>query len=266
MILHNRPAAAPDCYNGNVMPLKQGAKLGLVGLLVSLLMPVTALAAQSASTNYQVNEVFMGAGGDLNDCSAAYCAKESIGETGVGDTSSPNYQAHAGFNTDRTPYLQFIVNGTNTDIGALSTGSTATTTGTFSVKNYLSSGYSVVTVSNPPKYNTYTMHALSSPTASSAGTEQFGINLVKNTGCTGLPPTLGNDVVQVPSSAFGFGAAAAGYNTACQFKYVVGDTIAASGSSSGESDYTISYIYNISNLTPGGTYNFNDVLVATGTF
>jgi hypothetical protein len=227
-----------------------------------LILPATVHAAQSQSTNYQVNEVFFGSGGALNNCSTNYCAKESIGETAVGNTSSANYQAHAGFNTDRTPYLQFIVNGTNTDVGGLSTGSTTTTTATFSVKNYLSSGYSVITVSNPPKNNSYTMHALSSPTASTVGTEQFGINLVANTS----PTTFGANPSQKPSNAFSFGAAATGYNTANLYKYVPGDTIASSISSSGETDFTISYIYNISVLTAGGTYTFNDVLVATATF
>lgn len=233
-----------------------------MSLLALLLVPAVALAAQSSSTNYQVNEVFFGSGGALNVCSSNYCAKETAGETAVGNLSSTNYQAHAGFNTNRSPYLQFIVNGTNTDVGVLSTGSTTTTTGTFSVKSYLSSGYSVVTVSNPPKNNTYSLNALSSPTAPSAGTEQFGINLVANTS----PTSFGANPVQVPSTAFSFGIAAAGYNTANLYKYVPGDTIASSSKSSGETDYTISYIYNISSLTPGGAYTFNDVLVATATF
>lgn len=234
----------------------------MIGTLTLLMVPLSVLAAQSTSPNYQVNEVFFGAGGALNDCSPTYCSKQSIGETAVGNPSSPNYQAHAGFNTDRTPYLQFLVNATNTNVGVLSTGSATTTTATFSVKNYLSSGYSVVTVSNPPKNNTYTMHNLTSPTASSPGTEQFGMNLVANTS----PATFGAAAVQVPNSSISFGAASSGYNTANLYKYVAGDTIAASTSSSGETDYTISYVYNISNLTPGGIYTFNDVLVATATF
>ncbi len=227
------------------------------------------MAAESQSTNYQVNEVFFGSGGALNDCSTTYCAKEAIGETAVGDTASANYQAHAGFNTYREPYLQFIVNSTNTDVGGVSTGLTTTTTATFSVKNYLSSGYQVVTVSNPPRNNSYTMSALSTPTLSNPGTEQFGMNLTQNScstshaGCSG---TFGAGPVQVPSSAFSFGAVESPYNTANYYEYVPGSEIAYSNSSSGETDYTISYIYNISNLTPGGTYVFNDVLVATATF
>src|SRR6202012_4988866 len=137
------------------MRAKQITRRSVVITLLLLLAPAAAFAAQSSSPNYQVNEVFFGAGGALNDCSTNYCAKESLGETGVGKTSSTNYSAQAGFNTNRAPFLQFIVNGTNTNIGVLSTSSTATTTGTFSVKNYLSSGYQVVTVSNPPKNNAY---------------------------------------------------------------------------------------------------------------
>lgn len=244
------------------MKVKQTVKRSLAVLTLALLVPATASAAQSSSPNYQVNEVFFGSGGALNDCSSHYCAKESLGETAVGDTSSPNYQAHAGFNTDRAPFLQFIVDGTNTDIGVVSTSSATTTTGTFSVKNYLSSGYQVVTISNPPKYNTYTMQNLTSPTSSIPGTEQFGINLVHNTS----PTSVGANPSQVPSSTFSFGAAASGYDTTNKYKYVPGDTIAYSNSSSGETDYTITYLYNISNVTPGGTYGFNDVLVATATF
>ncbi|HSX47477.1 MAG TPA: hypothetical protein VLF63_01760 [Patescibacteria group bacterium] len=224
--------------------------------------PVTVFAAQSSSPNYQVNEVFIGNGGALNVCSSNYCAKESLGEIVVGKTSSTNFQAQAGFNTDRTPFLEFIVNQSTVDLGGLSTGSTTTTTATFSVKNYLSSGYQVVTVSNPPKNNSYTIHNLTTPTASSAGTEQFGINLVANTS----PTTFGANPNQVPSNVFSFGSASSGYNTANQYKYVPGDIIAHSTSSSGETDYTISYIYNISNITPGGVYTFNDTLVATATY
>jgi hypothetical protein len=243
------------------MRLKQTAKEAAAIFVLALLLPATAMAAQSSSPSYQVNEVFFGAGGALNNCSTNYCSKQSLGETGVGNTSSPNYQAQGGFNTDRTPFLQFVVNGTSTDIGVLSTSSTTATTATFSVKNYLSSGYQVVTVSNPPKYNTYTMNNLTTPTASVAGSEQFGINLRKNN-----TPNIGDNPVQVPSSAFSFGTPAPGYNIPNKYQYIPGDTIALSNSSSGETDFTISYIYNISVITPGGTYGFNDVLVATATF
>lgn len=225
----------------------------------------TAYAQQSSSSHYQVNEVFFGSGGELNTCSSNYCSKDAAGELSVGNTASNNYQAQGGFNTDRAPSLIFTVSGGSTNLGNLSSGSTTTTTSTFSVKTYLAGGYIVQTVSDPPKSNYPTPHnfnALGSPTASSTGTEQFGMNLVANTS----PRTFGSDPVQVPNNTFGFGAVASGYNSANLYKYVKGDTVAASTKSSGETDFTISYIYNISSVTPDGEYTFNHVLVATSTY
>ena len=234
-------------------------------LMVMVVWAPIALAQQSSSTNYQVNEVFFGTGGELNACSTNYCSKQSAGEMTVGSTSSTNYKAQGGFNTDRQPYLEFIVTNTNTDLGVLSVGSTARTTATFSVKTYLAGGYVVMNQSDPPQSPYPIPHYFaspSSPTASAIGTEQFGINLVSNTS----PVAFGADPVQRPDSTYSFGAAATGYNTANFFKYVKGDTVAQSTKSSGETDYTVSYIYNISNVTPEGTYSFNHILVATSTY
>jgi hypothetical protein len=244
------------------MRVRHVGQLAGAGLLLALAFSGAAYAAQSSSANYQVNEVFFGSGGALNDCSASYCAKESAGETAVGNTSSTNYQAQAGFNTERTPYLQFVINTGSQNIGTLSTGSTTTATASFSVKAYLSSGYVVQVESPGPANGSYTMLSPSTPTASAAGTEQFGMNLVANTS----PVTFGANPNQAPSSAFGYGVAGSNYNTPNFYKFTNGDTIASSAKSSGETDYTISYIFNISNVTPGGIYTLNQVLVATATF
>ena len=252
------------------MSWKQTAKTRAVLILsigAMIVMPSMVYAAQyqSASGHYQVNEVFFGSGGALNDCSSTYCAKESIGETAVGETNSSHYEAHAGFNTDRQPFLQFIVTSSSTNIGILNTGSATTSTGTFSVEAYLSSGYQVVTVSNPPMDGSYTMQALTTPTASSPGTEQFGMNLAANTS----PSSIGANPVQVPNNSISFGQVSTSpvdYYIPNEYVYVPGSPIAYSSQSSGITDYTISYLYNVSSTTPGGSYTFNDVLVATATF
>lgn len=231
-------------------------------LLIVLASAGVASAAQSSSSSYQVNEVYFGNGGNLNACSPSYCSKQSLGELTVGNPSSTNYQLRAGFNTDRQPYIEFVVDPANIDLGTLAPGSTKTTTATFSVKAYLSSGYVVTSESDPPSNGSYNLTGLSSPTASNSSNEQFGINLVANTS----PATFGADPVQVPDSSFSFGQVASGYDTPNLYKYVKGDTIAYSNKSSGETDYTISYIFNVSNITPGGTYTLNHVLVATATY
>lgn len=256
------------------MSWKKTLKVIIVSVVLGLGAPVIVHAAQSSSATYQVNEVFFGSGGELHSCSTTYCSKQAAGELGVGNTASATYQAQAGFNTNRTEYIQMLVNTASINLGVLTPGTTSTATASFSVKTYLASGYVVQTASTPPKNGSYTMSAPSSPTASNASTEQFGINLVANPNtngtCNSINPShnvAGSlDPVQVPSSTFSFGAAATGYDTACLFKYVNGDTIASSSKSSGETDYTISYIFNITASTPGGTYTMDHVLVATSTY
>lgn len=232
-------------------------------LLICFAIPASVFAGGlSSSTNYEIGEAFFGSGGQLNACSSSYCSKTSAGELTVGQTSSTNYQAHAGFNTDRTPYIQIDVTNTNTYLGSLDPLNTKTTTATFSVEAYLSHGYTVVNASGPPTNNSYTMQALTTPTASQIGQEQFGINLAANT----APTAFGADPQQVPDSTFAFGAAAPGYDTPNLYQYNQGDEIAYSNSDSSFTLYTISYIFNISNVTPGGFYTFYHVLVATGTY
>lgn len=236
--------------------------VGLLSLVCTLGAVPPAYAAQSSSPNYQVNEVFFGTGGQLNACSTNYCSKQAAGETGVGNTSSANYQAQAGFNTDRTPSLTFVVPPQNINLGVLTPGTTAWTTATFSVYSYLSSGYVVQVVGNAPSNGGHQLAPMASAAASNSSTEQFGMNLVANTS----PATFGANPSQSPDATFGFGSAASGYNTANQYKYTSGDTIAQSLKSSGTTNYTISYIFNTTPVTPGGTYTANQVLVATATF
>ena len=234
----------------------------MLALLTTFGWTGAVLAAQSSSSNYSVNEVFFGSGGSLHDCSANYCAKLSAGETGVGNTSSTNYQAQAGFNTDRQPFLEFKVSNTNVDVGVLTSSTTKTANATFSVKTYLSSGYTVKQTSPGPTNGSYTLAGMPTTAPSAPGTEQFGINLRANTS----PATFGANPAANPDATFSFGQVASGYNTPNQYKYVPNDTIAYSDKSSGETDYTISYIFNVSNLTAGGTYTLYHVLVATATF
>lgn len=241
-------------------------------LLLSLLVTVSgwptnvsascASGAQTCSTDYQVNEAFFGAGGELNACSTNFCSKQSAGETAVGRTASTNFQAQAGFNTDRQPFIQFTVSNTNIDLGTLSPTSTKAAQATFSVEAYLSHGYVVTTVSDPPTNGSHQLAPIASPAAPTPGTEQFGINLVANT----VPTTFGADPVYVPDSTFSFGQVAANYDTPNTYMYAKGDTVAFSDSSSSDTTYTVSYIFNISHVTPGGTYTLHHVLVATATF
>lgn len=242
--------------------------LALIVGLICLAAYKNALAAPTyTSPGYGVDEVFMGSGG-LNDASSAnYQGRASLGDLSVGNSSSSNYQLYGGFTTTAEPYISLIVNTSTTDLGYLSNATTATTTATFEVKAYLAGGYIVTTGSDPPSYSsngsTYFLSTPSvTPTPSTPGTEQFGINLVANTS----PTTFGANPNQIPDSSYSFGQAASGYDTPNIYKYAKGDTIAYSSKSSGYTEYTISYIYNISDSTPAGEYGFNHVIIATATY
>jgi hypothetical protein len=223
---------------------------------------VSAGAQQSSSNNYGVSEVNFGSGGDVHVCSNNYCSKQSAGELTVGNTSSNTYQAQAGFNTNREELLEVSVTGGGINLGTLD--ATAVKSGSigFSIRNYLASGYVVLLAGQAPTSSSgHVITAMSSADISRPGTEQFGVNLRSNTS-----PTVGADPVQVPDSTFSFGAAAAGYNTQNNFKFVSGDTVASSPKSSGETDYTLSVIENITSNTAAGQYAGNLNVIAVSTF
>lgn len=219
-------------------------------------------AAQSNSTNYGVSEVNFGSGGELRACSTTYCSKQSAGELTVGNTASTNYQAQAGFNTNREILLEISVSGGPINLGILDATSTKYGSFSFSIRNYLSQGYVVKLDGSPPVNSAgHTLAAMSAATTSQPGVEQFGVNLRQNT----IPP-VGNDVAQIPDATFGFGTAATGYNTVNNFKYAVNDTIAHSLKSSGTTNYTMSVIENISTTTPGGAYGGRIMVNVVPTF
>src|SRR5688572_21945644 len=180
---------------------------GGVALFAVLAAPAV-FAAESSSSNWSVDRVFFGAGGELEACGGTYCAKQTAGEIAAGHTAGSAFRANAGFNVDREPYLAFSVAGGPTDLGYLSTAAMSYTEGTFAVKTYLASGYVVQIASDPPTNVTNPSHQidpLTAPTVPTPGTEQFGINLVENnTGC-GMPADFGADPVQVPDNTFSFG-------------------------------------------------------------
>jgi len=251
------------------------AAASLCGILLLLACPPVFAQTQpdSSSTNYSVDQVFFGAGSQLSACSTSYCSRQSAGDIAAGNIAGTAFQAIAGSNTSRDPYIAFSTSGGTTDLGTLSVAGTATATATFAVKTYLAYGYTVVLASNPPTTPgsfTHTFSTPSTPTAAATpGTqEQFGVNLVANsTGCaTPAPANFGADPVQVPDNTFSYGTVAANYGTCGKFMYHKGDTIASSTKSTGQTDYTMSFIYNITNLTPDGQYTFNGDLVAISTY
>lgn len=229
---------------------------------VSIIFVYAQNAGAISSGNYQIHEDFIGGGGRPDSSSSNYRASDTLGgAAGVGGAAGTVFGSQTGAQTPSEPTLSFAVDTASVSLGSLSTSLTRTGTASFSVLNYTSYGYIVQIIGSPPDNGGHALSGMASVAGSSVGTEQFGINLVANTS----PVTFGANPLQVPSNV-GFGVAAGGYNTANQYKYVPGDTIASAPKSSGQTTYTISYIANIANETPGGSYSGNQTLVVTGTY
>jgi len=223
----------------------------------------TAVAdgSQSSSSSYSISDVQIGGNGSAqHDCSTSYCAQEELGDTVDGRASSANYSAQFGADTTDTPLLEETVTGGTQNLGTIQSSSTSTATFSVKVRSYLSSGYGLYVDGSPPSQGEHTLKALSSdcPCTSQPGTEQFGINLVANT-----TPDMGTNPVQVPSGDYSFGTAEPNYDQSNLFMYNNGDEVANSLTSTGETDFTLSMIINISNATPGGQYTqqFSAVVV-----
>ena len=239
----------------------------LAGPFVVLLFAVVpqVVSAQYTSPNYQTNEFFFGTGGDVQLTSPNYQAQASAGALGVGNFSSTNYQTYSGFLTPNEPFLEFAITTSLVDLGTLDTTTAKTGNASFYVRSYIDGGYTVRTISQPPTMTSGGSHTLTAMSlgTSSPGTEQFGMNLVANTS----PATFGSDPSPQPNSTFANGQAATGYGTTNNFKYTAGDTIAQTSTSGwGQTNFTISYIANISVVTPAGSYTMVHDLVAIATF
>lgn len=246
---------------------KQIKLLFVLGVVSSIVLGATVSAQTSSSNNYQVQEYQFGTGGDPDLNSANFNANASIGSLGVGRSSSTNYDLEAGLITPSEPFLELFVNFTTVDLGTLDPTTTGTGSGTFWVRTYLSSSYVVQTMSpSLTSEGGRVIPGKSSAGASSVGTEEFGINLVDNSS-----PDLGSDPFNVPDNNFADAEAAPDYNVPNQFKYGQGDIIARSAATIGNqavgrTDFTISYIANVSPVTPAGSYKMVHDIVVTGTF
>ena len=219
---------------------------------------LSASAAQS--THYQLIEPSLGGTGLLNSSSPNYQAQESGGVIGVGTSADSAAQVQAGHETTSDPALSFSVINGSVNFGNFSPTATAVTTSTFSITNYTSYGYVVQVFGTPPTNSQgYKIKPMAANGSSTVGVEQYGINLVANTqpSSFGANPNYGQ---------FGNGSIANNYNTANSYRFDSGDEIAYAGKSSGQTIYTISYIVNVSPITPGGQYVATQNIVCTGTY
>ena len=238
-------------------------------VLIQVIVAPSLVAAQSTtcSSNYCANETQFGSGGNVTGSSTNFKGQSSLGSLGGGQTSSANFTANAGFLTQNEPYLEVGVISGQVNLGNLVPSATGYGSGSFYVRAYTASGYTIQILGSPPKNAHGTsLKAKTTLGAPTPGTEEFGMNVVANPNFCGTSCTLGADPVPVPDSTFAFGAAATGYSTPGQFKYVSGNTIASAPKGNGQTNFTLSYIADITSVTEAGFYTMNQDLVIVASF
>lgn len=151
--------------------------------------------------------------------------------------------------------LTFTLDTTTVNLGPLTADVTGTGTSTLSASTNAANGYSVTVSGNTLESGANSITALAAQTASSLGTSQFGINVVDN-----AAPNVGAN----PSG--GSGAGTNDYNDADLFRFVSGDSIAATAGPSNSTTFTVSYIANVATTTAIGDYNTTLTYIVTGNF
>lgn len=223
------------------------------------------IAQSSQSTNYRVDEAGFATGSEIDATSANFRSRVSAGDLGVGQSESGNYITYGGFISPDEEYVELVVPVQTVDLGTLTPGTPATGTATFSARSYLNHDYIIVSNRNAPSIPGHTITTITTAAPVNTTLEQFGMNLVANTS----PTSFGANPSRQPvdDGTFAFGQAASGYNTANNYQYNAGDIIAESVARGyGETDYTISYVMNITTVTPAGQYRMEQDLVITATF
>lgn len=212
--------------------------------------------AEMRSPNYSIPADSVSIGGDRQD-STNYSGWDLIGELATGDSRSVTYITDAGFlaMVGNEAVLTFNVTDPTADLGTLVINDVKADTATFTAATTSKSGYVIEFFGNPLSSPSHTLTPLSSGDISRTGNEQFGFNLMENSN-----PTIGH----IPVG--GNGQAAVGYGTTNQYKFSSGDIIAQTTQASVYTNYTASFIGNITNISDAGDYATNLTVVITGKF
>lgn len=214
----------------------------------------SVLSAESQSSNYKIfADSFTSGGGNAN--SSNYYQFDTLGIQATGEEMRGlNYILDSGLTPQETPpYISFSLGGgTDIDLGTLSASSVAFGSHTMSVETNSRRGYSISYAGTALQHYTgyeFDSAGISSPAASSPGTEQFGLNAVANTN-----PAVGAN----PSGGTG-GGVETKYAQQNQFAFQSGDIMGTGNTFTQDVTYTVSIIANIANSTPGGRYESNIV-------
>lgn len=142
-------------------------------------------------------------------------------------------------------------------MGDLSPTSTLTAQSQMAVGTNASQGFVITVDGSSPATGTSVIPASTTPTISTQGTNQFGINLVANN-----DPTIGND----PEGIWANAIPTVDYGQANKYMFKPGDVIASSPNVSLMRKFTVSYVLNSSKDLRAGVYTTTITYIASGRF
>jgi hypothetical protein len=152
------------------------------------------------------------------------------------------------------------VGGNNVDLGDLFPETTSDVTSQMAAATNAHSGY-VITANGPTiEAGTHVIPALTTPTVSAAGNNQFGINLRANTD----PEPIGSDINEDPITPTSY--IMPNYDTPNEYMYQDGDIVAQSTGVDLGTIYTVTYIINDSPDLHPAVYSTTITYICSGRF
>ncbi|HEX5797520.1 MAG TPA: hypothetical protein VFX86_03970 [Candidatus Saccharimonadales bacterium] len=146
---------------------------------------------------------------------------------------------------------------------------TATATSQMAASTNAGAGYAISVNGPTLTSGSNTITTISTAGVGIRGTSQFGMNLKANTTTTSNP-AVGSEVAPAANGTNYKGQASTDYDTVDNFKFVSGNTVAASDNGgAGGTDaqiFTASYIVNVPGSQPAGTYTTTLTYICTPTF
>jgi hypothetical protein len=232
------------------MNIKSKGFIKLVSYItcLSLLLVFNAgyLWASMTSGNYQIWSDSFSTGGGNDQSTDNYTLRDTLGEFGIGQSSSTNNNAKIGFremsnSPGAASTVTLTASGSSVSLGELSTASTATGSMTLTAYTNSSSGLSVTytgsTLTCSACSGTNTVSGIgSSAAASTAGSSQFGFNAIYSSGSSPVASSVSP------------------YNSASQYAYSSGDQIISSSEAINSTVFDINFIANISGSEESGSY------------
>lgn len=143
------------------------------------------------------------------------------------------------------------------DMGQLSPSDTLTAQSQMAVGTNASAGFAITVNGTPPSAGINTVDPMASPTASTPGSDQFGINLVENSGLN-----LGHN----PEGPWTNAQPTSDYSQPNMYKFAPGDVVASSPNVSLMRKFTVSYVMNSAQNLHPGVYTTTITFIASGRF